>query len=305
MTNENDDDYFKLTFSQREGKAPLPEPMRLEHIPHKFRQDAWLSIETEIRNSSSGTVIDYYSDWHDSSASIGSIIHSYKFHIRGDFHDDIGYCGPEESADFFKGWIRNRDYHEVLTFIEFILRHEYCSEDLRQGLVDAFDSAPIAYFVDDKNGRPTIMPRFSREAGEATQQAIETIREGGMDGAAMHLRQAAEHINVQQYADSITDSIGAVESVARRIAPKSNTLGDALKALERKGLLSNKQLKAGFEKIYAYTNSAEGVRHPRVFKDSLDVGLNEAVFMFGACASFAAYLTSKRRETEPGQGGSE
>ena len=295
MTHENDDDFYKLTFSQREGKAPLPEPMRLEHVPRKFRQEVWLSIETEISETSGG--FEFLS-WIKADENIGSIIYSYKFDISGDFHDDIEYYGPKESAEFFKKWIRNGNYHEVLTLIEFILRHEYCSENLRQGLVDDFDSAPIAYFVDDKNRRSTIMPRCSREAGEATQQAIETIRESGMDGAATHLRQAAEHMNAQQYADSITDSIGAVESVARRIAPKSNTLGDALKALEKKGLLSNKQLKAGFEKIYAFTNSTEGVRHAQVFKDSLDVGLDEAVFMFGACASFAAYLVNKHREVE-------
>ncbi len=236
--------------------------------------------------------------WNGPYNNMDVIIHSYEFQILDKCHDDRGYCGPEESAEFFKKWIRDGDYHEVLTLIEFILRHECCSENLRRGLVDDFDSAPIAYFVDDKNGRPTIMPRFSREAGEATQQAIETLRESNMDPAATHLRQAAEHINAQQYADSITDSIGAVESVARRIAPNSNTLGDALKALERKGLLSNQQLKAGFEKIYAYTNSEEGVRHAQVFKDSLDVGLNEAVFMFGACASFAAYLADKHRQAE-------
>ena len=302
MAHENNDDFYKLTFSQREGKAPLPEPMRLGHVPHKFRQAAWLSIESEIRKTSEDLE---FPSWVEDDDNIGSIIRSYRFHISGDFHDEIGSYGPDDATIFLKQLIRDGDYHEALTLIEFILRHEYCSGNLRQCLVDAFDKAPIAYFVADKNGRPTIMPRFSREAGEATQQAIETLRESNMDPAATHLRQAAEHINAQQYADSITDSIGAVESVARRIAPKSNTLGDALKALERKGLLSNHQLKAGFEKIYAYTNSEEGVRHAQVFKDSLDFGLDEAVFMFGVCASFAAYLTNKRREAEPGQGGSE
>ena len=59
-----------------------------------------------------------------------------------------------------------------------------------------------------------------------------------MVGAAEHLRQATEHINEQKYADSIADSINAVESVARKIDPKaSNTLGQALDSLEKGGLL--------------------------------------------------------------------
>ncbi len=302
MVHENDDDFYKLTFSQREGKAPLPEPMRLEHIPQKFRQAAWLSIESEISETANFS----YDSWSEDDNNMGVIIRSYGLQIFDEFHDDIGYYGPEESTKFFKKWIRDGDYHEVLTLIEFILRHECCSENLRQGLVDDFDSAPIAYFVDDKNGRPTIMPRFSREAGEATQRAIETVRESGMDGATTHLRQAAERINAQQYGDSIADSIHAVESVARVIDPKaSKTLDRALDSLAKAGVLKHPALKEAFKKLYAYTSDEQGIRHARLHEDEADFGLDEAVFMFGACASFAAYLTNKRREAEPGQGGSE
>ena len=114
-----------------------------------------------------------------------------------------------------------------------------------------------------------------------------------MDGSATHLRQAAEHINVEQFSDSIADSIHAVESVARMIDPRSKkTLGPALKSLERSGVLKNKELKIAFEKLYHYTNSEQGIRHALTDQIVADVGLAEAKFMFGACASFAAYLTS-------------
>ena len=41
--------------------------------------------------------------------------------------------------------------------------------------------------------------------------------------------------------------------------------------------------------------SQEGIRHARVYKDVTEVGADEALFFFGACASFAAYLTQKHR----------
>ena len=188
----------------------------------------------------------------------------------------------------------------MLTFLEFILRHEKCPYGLRNVLIKTFNETPIAFRVEQINGQLTVLPRASHEAGEATRQAIETLHGTGMKGAATHLRQAAEHINAGQYGDSIADSIHAVESVARRVAPNENTLGGALKLLEKEGLLKNKQLKKGFEQIYAYSNSEEGVRHALVFRDSPDVDLHEAVFMFGACASFAAYLVNKHREAEKG-----
>ena len=120
-----------------------------------------------------------------------------------------------------------------------------------------------------------------------------------MDGATAHLRQAAEHINARRYADSVADSIRAVESVARVIAPKaSNTLGPALDSLEKAGLLKHAALKEAFKKLYGYTSGEQGIRHALLDKEVADVGLDEAVFMFGACASFAAYLVGKHQPTE-------
>ena len=304
MTHENDNDFYKLTFSQREGKVSLPEPMRLEYIPQKFRQEIWSRLNLEIHNSSNGEHDDfrgvfYYGGEFTTEDNLERVIYLYKYRILEQFHDDIERHGPEACGKFLKEFIRLRDSHEVLTLIEFVLRNEYCSERLRKSLVSAFDQSPIAYFVDDKGGLPTIMPRPSSEAGEATKQAIETIRESGMDGATTHLRQAVEHINAQQYADSIADSISAVESVARIIDPKaSKTLGPALTSLVNTGVIKHSALKEAFSKLYGYTSNEQGIRHPLLDKDSPDVGLDEAIFMFGACASFAAYLTNKYRQAE-------
>ena len=261
----------------------------------------------EISASSHGDSDDFegvhlYGPRFITENNLGRILSLYSFHILGRFHDDTMLKGPEECGRFFKEFTRLRDYHEVLTLIEFVLRNEYCPEHLRASLVKVFDQSPIAYFVADKDGLPTIMPRASREAGEVTQQAIETIREGDMAGATTHLRKAAEQINAREYADSVRESINAVESVARTIDPKaSKTLGPALDSLERVGLLKHPALKKALKKLYGYTSDEQGIRHPLLDKDSADVGLDEAVFMFGACASFAAYLVSKHRQTKQQQ----
>ena len=164
-----------------------------------------------------------------------------------------------------------------------------------------FEKHAAAYWLNTSSRPFLIFPRSSKEAGEATQQAIKTIRESGMEGASTHLQRAAANIKEREYADSVKSSIDAVESVARRIVPKSKTLGPALKALEKKGLLTNRQLKTAFEKLYAYTNSEEGARHALVFQNSPKVGLEEAVFMFGACALFAEYLVNKHHQMKQHQ----
>lgn len=302
MEPGNDNDFYELTFSQREGKAPLPEPMKLKHVSKRFRQLAWQHIDNLAFDYKPRTVIygDFYGYYYvDENAR--KVIESYQFDVLLTSHDDISSHSAEEDRGIVRAILLEKDYHDVLTFLEYVLRHEKCPNGLSNILIKTFDETPIAYHVKKINRQITVLPRASHEAGEATRQAIETLHGTGMKGAATHLRQAAEHINAGQYGDSIADSIHGVESVARRVAPNENTLGGALKFLEKKGLLKNKQLKKGFEQIYAYSNSEEGARHALVFQESPDVDLHEAMFMFGACASFAAYLVNKHQES--GEGG--
>ena len=200
--------------------------------------------------------------------------------------------------------IANEPYERIVTsrnnVISTLLREKF--QGSRENLINTykrqFEKQAAAYWLDTSIRPYKFFPRSSVEQGHAVRQALKTVEESGMTGASVHLRQAVEHINTQQYHDSISDSISAVESVSRQIAPESHTLGQALSVLESKGLFINQELKAGFKQLYNYTNTEEGIRHARLNRDSSGVGLDEAVFMFGACASFAAYLVSKNRQME-------
>ena len=305
----NDNEFNKMTFSQREGKVPLPEPMRLGHIPHRFRQDVLEAILGEIEREKGqhlAVMVGYYNNADEGDSELEQstimtmILGSFQRDVLGKYDYQIIKYSYEEDSALCKACIEEGQYHEVLTLVEYILQHGDCPENLRNGLKAAFDAVPMAYFIEEIDGYPTILPQASLESGKATQQAIKTLDDADMGGATTHLREAAEYVTARKFADSVRHSISAVESVACRIVPNSNTLGPALNALENKYLLTNKQLKAGFEKIYAYTNSEEGIRHALVSQDSSDVGLDEAIFMFGACASFTAYLASKNQKMKQG-----
>ena len=291
MTNKNEE-FYKLTFSQREGKAPLPEPMKLESVPQRFRNLVWRAIGTEIEHLTDRLYGGYFE-----SVGIPKIIESYKFDVEQRRHDEIPNSIPKNDRSFTKKIVIDGEFHEIITIVEYILRHEQCSDKLKASLEEAFDKSPIAYFVKSVNGKPTVFPRINREAGEATKKAMETIQDGGMESANVHLKKAAEHINMREYGGSIRESIHAVESVARNLSKSKNSLTPALKTLEKEGLL-NRVLRIAFEKLYGYTNSEQGIRHSLLDRDNADVGLEEAVFMFGACASFAAYLVHKQQQCE-------
>ena len=92
------------------------------------------------------------------------------------------------------------------------------------------------------------------------------------------------------YANSIKESISAVERMCSIILGKATTLGDALKHLEDSGVKIHPALKAAFGKLYGYTSDASGIRHAGELggKDST---FEEAKFMLVSCCAFVNYLT--------------
>ena len=294
MVNSEKDNFRKLTFSQREGKVPLPEIMKLGEIPQRFRQMTWLHIDQNINN-----ITHISGDFYEMNleTDISQVFWEYKFEVLQIPHDRIEQPEPHIDKTFARQILLQESYDKVLTFLEFILRHKECSVHLSTDIRGLFDAHSLAYHVVEFENLPTIIIRTNRESGEATQKAIEEIRDGCMDGATTHLRQAAEHINSGRFADAITHSIHAVESVARIIDPKSSgTLGPALQSLEQADVLNHPALKKAFLNLYGYTSDEQGLRHALLDQGAANVGLDEAVFMFGACASFAAYLTQKHRQ---------
>ena len=302
MTNNRNDSPDHLTFSQRYGYAPLPEPMQLEEIGRDLRREIWnatrellISIRSFGKWSS-----EYYFDENGQrfiERVLGKLLRKAE--------DEINIA-HSEVFNGFKELVLLGRFNTVLDLVETIAHENQSAERsvipiFTNRIAASFERYAAAYWLDTSSRPYQFFPRSNRAQGEATREAIKTIREGGMQGADTHLRQAAGHIKAQQYADSITDSIHAVESVARTIDPAAEKmLGPALKSLEKTGLLKHSALNEAFRKLYGYTSDEQGIRYSLLEKNAPDVGLDEAMFMFGACASFAAYLVNKHREAEKG-----
>ncbi|MDE0399357.1 MAG: hypothetical protein OXL96_16295 [Candidatus Poribacteria bacterium] len=282
-----------LSFSQRYGYEPLPESMRLEYLSEDLRREIWNTVRDlllGIRKYDS-FALDYYFHEKDEEflvRTLGTLTKTAEDEIP------TRYDGV---AQAFKSIIMTDHFNVVLDLVEMLLNSSLTSPDFLPRITALLEKYNAAYRLDKAQHSYRFFPQGSKEQGEATQRAIEILHESDMSGATTHLRQAAEHINARQYADSISDSIHAVESAARGIAPKAKTLGGALKHLESEGLLTNRTLKNALEKLYGYTNDEQGIRHALLDQDISNVDVDEAVFMYGACASFAAYLTSKCQQT--------
>ncbi|MCY4498420.1 MAG: hypothetical protein OXC14_14165 [Rhodospirillaceae bacterium] len=292
MTHERDNFPKHLTFSQRYGYEPLPELMRLEKISKDLRREIWNTVHAFFRERSqlntAGTQIYFTQD-----------VRKYIERVWGRFQrvsESRVSTKYNEVMENFESIITRHSFNQVLDLLEITIDEQNASDQLETRIERLFYRHASAYWLDRSQQPCRFVACASEEQGAAIKQAIAAIREGGMEGAATHLRQAVDHINAGQYADSIADGIHAVESVARMIDSKANkTLGLALKSLETAEVLKHPALREAFDKLYGYTNTEQGIRHALLDKGAADVGLDEAIFMFGACASFAAYLTEKHR----------
>ena len=280
----------RMSFSQREGKAPLPEQMRLEHLSDEFRRRVWLAVDSAINRES--TFGFYFRD----HTVMGSIASAIALDVLQQAHDKIDH-GVSGHKKFFKQIVLKKDPHVVLSLVETILRQDFCPDQLRADLLQVFTAVPVAYSLETLNGIPTIVPRPSEESGAATQQAIGVVEKQGPEGAKAHLRKATQAIKQKRYADAVRESIHAVESVAKMIDPKAKkTLGPALKSLADAGVLKHPSLQQAFEKLYGYASDEKGIRHALLDEEEAAVDLDNAVFMFAACAAFSAYLVNRNEQ---------
>ena len=265
--------------------------MRLEEISDDLRREIWNAVRQLLLKLERRGIEGPYFD------AIG----------RGLIERALGRFAklPEEDVpvdyngvmDTCRKIVTKCKFNEVLDFLEIMIDEQGGSTEFTYTIEGLFKNHVAAYQLDTSGFDCQFVPSSSEEQGYAIQQALGTLREGKMEGATAHLRDAAGHINARRFAASIRDSIHAVESVARVLSPKdSGTLKPALDALERAGVLKHPALKSAFMKLYGYTSDEEGIRHALLESGTADVGLEEALFMFGACASFASYLTEKHRQ---------
>ena len=153
----------------------------------------------------------------------------------------------------------------------------------------------------DEGVPPIVVPAFTEKEGDTVVESLKTLREAGLRGSTEHLLNACDCINKGDWAGSIRESIHTVESVARMLAPEAKTLKPALTSIEEDGRL-HPALKGALSKLYGYTSNEQGLHHPLLDSDKARVGMDEAVFMLGACASFASYLWRKHKASSPDSG---
>jgi hypothetical protein len=264
----------KLTFEEAEGLVPMPSQLQTGEISQKFRAIVWSFFYDQLR--------DGLYPWADILVDAWVL----RYHLPADdFSKSIGHV-----SSWLKNKILNETWSDTLGMLEFILRHPR-TPDRTSGVVSGIMvQCGLAYRVVDGQ---IICPIASDNERATIERAFSDLHEFGLHGARTHLRKAAEELMARRFADSVRESIHAVESAAEALET-SGQLSKALDKLESSAGIHG-AMKRAFLALYGYTSNAEGVRHALVFAEAPSVDETDALFMIGACAAFVSYLVNKAR----------
>lgn len=277
------DSKLYVPFSQRTGLGPIPPQLKLGEVSAELRRlvDYYISLEIARESHAPYQSRVFKEKWKRVAMDLHVLF--FKRPIN-----TFEY-GVSENKERLNAVLHGTDIGRLFDVVEFLIRHTGCSNELKRELAEAFVIARAAYRVFDNKYIAAI---GTEEQAAAFEHAIAETEAKDATAARKQLIAAGVALRNSDWAGSVRESIHAVEAMAVRLAPGTDTLSAALKALEQRGHLHG-GLKAAFSSLYGYSSDEEGVRHALVFGDEAQVDETDALFMLGACASFVSYLLAR------------
>ena len=189
-------------FSRRHGYEPLSEAMRLEHLSREFRIQIWNLIRSSVIDRADFT---FFTDHAERFLErvLGQLTKTPEDEVNTDYASTMA---------FVKDVVLKGNFFCVLDLVELLSNEDASWRPFAEQVHDLFEHHAAPYRFDISHPPFHFIPRGSKEQGEPIQQAVDTLRQAPMDGASAHLRKAAEAMNGGRYAESVGNSIHAVES---------------------------------------------------------------------------------------------
>nr|WP_246785308.1 MULTISPECIES: hypothetical protein [Bartonella] len=224
MSDSTDD----LPFSQRYGYAPVVQQLALGEITTPFKEELKALLDWAIP--------DYGDEIIDISCT--DMFKDIFINICGGSYQEYYVNNDEFSLKksfvnkSFSSFINNCEFFKLFDLLEELMKnnkklnkdnidHKKNNKNFEFKLKKLFKKHHLAYTI--YNGK--IEPISSEFEGKTYVAALDETKDTGQLGAHSHLIKAGEQINHEKWADSVRESISAVEAVCRQIVggEKSNS----------------------------------------------------------------------------------
>jgi hypothetical protein len=271
-----------LTFEQAEGIDPLPTQLKRTEVSPELRAVLWNYIHGELDSTAERETFYYLGKpWKNVLKSV----HVYRDHRPADeFSTRL-----KDAMETVKHVFTTGDYAKLYGWLQFVLQQRPTQEFAKR-IDDILRYCRAPYRVIDQE---VICPVGTDTEAETITKAFVDLRGAGLTGSREHLKSAAAELTAGNFADSVRESVHAVESAVRVLEP-SGDFSKALSKLEQKTNIHG-ALKKGFLALDGFSSDEQGIRHPLLDKAAPAVDEADAMFMIGACSAFLSYLVNKSR----------
>lgn len=278
-------------FSDRNGIKPENTTLQMTDLDQRTR----IALINAVRYIYSFAHLD--ADYLDQAQAIYKDILFNVYLVPSDPHKEYG---KEVLLDILCDTIEQDPYDSVLTVVEYFAKKTagmskvYNMQITPAQVFNAvFEREYVGYrFVGDM-----IVPITDKQELQTIEEAVASP----YDQVNGHFEKALAFLSDRDkpdYANSIKESISAVERMCSLIVGSSTTLGAALSSLEGVGVTIHPAMKGAFDKLYGYTSDASGIRHAGTLGGA-DATFEEAKFMLVACCAFVNYLKGVQAKQLP------
>jgi hypothetical protein len=212
----NDDEVARrrgLTFAQAEGLSPLPAQLARTDITLQLRAVLWKFIHDEItRSTQTGGFGTYVGTVWGKILRNVHVLHYHRF--TDDFSTDLTDVIKSVRGVFEKG-----DYAAIYGWLQFVLQHQPppgFGKQLEGRL--RYCRAPYRVIAEG-----VLCPIGSDLDAAIVERALKDVQASSLAGGREHLKLAVTELTNGNFADSVRESIHAVESVVRVLEPSGDS----------------------------------------------------------------------------------
>lgn len=245
-------------------------------VDRGYRQPLKQPLEvSETHKAFIALIRDENEPWdYDNESETSALAHHLKECAWTEFYDFVELVGAlliKKEADAF---IDSPDYFK----------------DYQTRVNALFQEDGIGWSLGDKAELYRQVPKSLAKRIASTEAALEDQ----YSVARVHFQKALSYLHQHPIdeANSIKETVSALESVARALFPKASTLGVAIKYM-RKDARYSPHLVDALEKLYVYSNATPLVRHGHT--EGGKPGLAEAELALFVGVAFIRYLIAMER----------
>ena len=275
---------MKMRFSERYGYRKVEDALAKEKVPQFLRTRIWNALYEH------GIFDISYTRSHLGNFKNDQFVKSLWDSFFKQPLDVFDKYFARQIRDTIRDLFFKLPWYEIYDFIEFfaqfpwdplrIINKVQVIHKLNKVLEE--ERAPYRIVNDE------VVPLTSNEEIEEIEKALKAPSK--FQPVKDHLKKALRLFSDRKepdYANSIKESISALESLVQILQEKRGTLGKLIDELN-----VHPALKEGFKKLYGWTSDEEGVRHGK-FSEPLELGYSEARYMLISVSAFINYLIDK------------